>query len=424
MIAIQAPEHPPAPHPGDRALLRPLSTLGKEQSAQPVASFLRRFDRVTNEKKANRESNAALKTRTRHTPTKTMTVNNPQPARDDPARDDPANILRTIIKGFDIAHPDSIYTGPDTADNVRGYDPTPAELDAWNNPRHPSRKDLKLVNSFPVLPDPQRHPDDDGYILVKFAVNPGSTTDGYDERVEYGILRPLDLRPEVEAAHKALHAAHKADPSKPAPGLPPFEYEFFIPRQDMTKDEERWQDDSDTEEREELLEKVRRKFDPDDPQRNDPALYTSQSRALGQKTLGYKSLRAYETASMTVIDPRSFEEVALTLYDPDEIHAREVDEEAVAAPPKKKKQKGAYIYPIMQRSQIRPRRANVQPTLMGGSNDEDENADLVHRLEVTVKDGDEIDLKKRVHNQNEYDPSPRAEVSTKEDTTQMGSKEP
>lgn len=420
MIAIQAPENPPAPEPGDRALLRPLSTLGKEQSAQPVVSFLRRSEYISADQKALREANAALKARSRHTQSKQRSVDNPQPERDDPARENPGNILRTIVKGFDIAHPDSAYTGPDTADHVRGYDPTPEELDAWNNPQHPSRKDLKLVDSFPILPDLDACPDTGGYILIKFATNPGGTTDRYDERLEHAILRPLELRPELQAAHDALVAAHAADPSKPAAGPPPFDYELLLPHPLKAKDEKQSQEESQSQERAQLLEKVRQKFDFNNPHRDDPALYFSENKQLGLKTLGYKSVRAYETATTTAPGHPKFSEVALALYDPDQIRGPEADGEG-AAPPRKK-QKAAYYYPILQKTQIRPRRSNVQPSLMGGGTHQDEEAaaDLVHRLEITVGDPDEAELRKRVRMRREYDPT---WVSTMEDTTKKVPKE-
>ncbi|KAI9786747.1 MAG: hypothetical protein M1816_007818 [Peltula sp. TS41687] len=413
--SIQAPEQTPAPHPGDAALLRPFSALGsgkgkvkgkgkgKEQSAQPPAAFLRRTEHLTSEQKSAREAKA-MKANSRYAPIKPKALDRPQPTGGD--INNQAHILKTIIKGFDIANPDSAYTGPITDDNVGGYAPTPAELQAWNDPQHPTRKDLKVVNSFPVLPDPQGPPDSGGYLLLKFLSNPGATVEGYDERVSSGLLKPLEARSALKAAHDALAEAHKANPSKPAPAPIPASYEFYIP---YPRDEDLSREENHPQETARLLEKIKRKYDLNDPERDDDDLYYSyyrdQDNEIYIKSLGYKSVRAYESTSATSVEYVRFEEVALTLYDPDAVIETDLEAAGLASP-RAKKRKAAYLYPLVQRSNIRPRRNNVPSGMMGGApRDDSEDADLAYRMEVWVRDPNEAELVKRFQFQVEDDPS-------------------
>ena len=57
--------------------------------------------------------------------------------RADLAKEDPLNILRSIVKGFDLAHPQDAYLGPDSGNNIKGAEITAEEKKAWAKPKHP-----------------------------------------------------------------------------------------------------------------------------------------------------------------------------------------------------------------------------------------------------------------------------------------------
>lgn len=358
-------------------------------------SFLRRSEHMTPDQKAARAEAAAAKARSR-TPSNPLKKPDSPEAVPDDGREDPAHILKTVIKGFDLANPESVYDGPNTADNVRGYEPTPAERDAWSHPQHPTKKNLQLVDSFPVLPDLEAYPDTGGYILIKFATYPVAVTDRYDERLDYGLLRPLDLRPELAASQEAASAAHAADPSKPAPGPPPYDYEYFVPSDPYS------------------LDNIRDKFNLNNPQRDDPDLYTTESKASGERCFRFDRVRAYETVTTSGAVAKKFDEVALTLYEPDPPPATDGDDDGAPPPARRtKKQKAAYVYPILQKAQIRPRRNTVvrHNLMTGGSapGGDGEEQDVVHHLEIVIRDPDETEQTRRGQHQSEYDPALKVE---------------
>lgn len=302
--------------------------------------------------------------------------------------DDPSYVLKTIIKGFEIANPDSRHTGPDSEDNIRGIKPTQAELDAWNNPQHPTKKNAKLVNSFPVLPDLNAYPDTAGYIVVKFATNPVPPSDTYDHRLDVALLRPLELRPEMLAQQQAATMAYVADPSNPPPGPPPFDYEFFVPKHGQS------------------LENIKRSFDPHNPQRDDPTLYSQESKDTSKASFRYERLRAYETVTASGSVEKKFQEVAVTIYDPAQ------DERSS---PSQKRQKAAYYHPILQKSHIRSRRTGnmVQAGMRGAEQDgSDEDDQRVDYLDLQVRDANQDELSKRAEHRRQYDPmTPAADVA-------------
>lgn len=125
-LAIQAPAQPPPPHPNDRPLLRPLSTLGKPKVADPSVSFLRRTEYI---------SSVASKVRPDSGPLRGL---NPAPRRPlkrpspEPDKDSPAYIKRKIDQSFAIAA---------------------ANLKDKSRVKHPSKRNVKVVDAFPMLPD-------------------------------------------------------------------------------------------------------------------------------------------------------------------------------------------------------------------------------------------------------------------------------
>ena len=98
-------------NPRDKALLKPLNALGKPASALEQVSFLRRTEYAASSSPqmfASGSSKDILRKNDQKRATK---------ARE---KEDPINILKNIVKGFDIAYPQDAYTGEDSAENIRG----------------------------------------------------------------------------------------------------------------------------------------------------------------------------------------------------------------------------------------------------------------------------------------------------------------
>jgi len=298
--------------------------------------------------------------------------------RGGPDQNDPLNMLRAIIKGFDIAYPDEVYRGPDTANNLRGLVPSQSETEAWRNPKNPVRPELKLLDSYPVLPDLEAFPDTGGYMLMKFTTNPVASTDTYDERLDVGLLRPLEPRPVISAAMQEARDLYAADPKKnPAPGPPPFDYEYFLPPDRKA------------------VQGIKRKFNVNDSGKNSQELYTNTNPQTGERFFRFNRIRAYETAQVSGSAESKYGEVALALYDPD----LEDGDHVV------KKRKGAYYYPILQKSQIRPRRV-ANTSRMGAvaiKKEEEMYTDRVDYLDVIVRDPNAEEAMRRGEEKEKYD---------------------
>lgn len=372
--AIQAPLHPPPIHPRDKALLRPLATLGKPTSVTSGVSFLRRTEYISSEQNRSRiESNTSrnlIKS----------TGKTRRKKQSDGSRDDPVNIMRSVVKGFDIAYPEDAYKGPDSGANIRGAAPTQAELAAWNKPKHPTKPELTVLDSYPILPDFEAFSDAGGYMVMKFSTNPAQASDSYDTRLETGLLTPLDLRPEIQADQEATRLAYEADPAhNPPPGAPPFDYAYFLPVEEKS------------------VPNIKRKFDPNDPQKDDQNLYTSKHKDTQEGYFNYRRVRAYETGTASMNPDQRYGEVAMALYDPEDGVGsyNGKDEEAL--------QKAAYYYPIISKTQLKPRRARNIAQLGMGRREEDEDPDQVDYLNVIVRDADESESSARASHRAEFD---------------------
>ncbi|KAI9845027.1 MAG: hypothetical protein M1838_001931 [Thelocarpon superellum] len=370
--SIQAPDQPPAPHPRDKPLLRPLSSLGKPTSMSSGVSFLRRTEYISAESGRTRfDSSASNK------PSKAMLEAQKRRERN-AEREDPVNIVRAVEKSFDVANPDSAYTGPDTSKRFRGHPVTQAERDAWAHPKHPTKDDVLPDGIYPILPDLSAFPDSGGYIVVTYTANPlKSGVIQTDTRAQVALLRPKEpQRAEVMAAYQAQISAHQADPSKPEPGPPPFDYDLYLPKDPH------------------FVEAIKKKYNIRDPQRDDPNLFTHANKETGEKNFRYDFQRTYETASGVQHKDR-YQEVALTLYDP----STESTTDGGA-----KKQKGAYYYPVLQKLNLRPRR-QLNLSLMG-SQPAAADMDKVDFLDIVPRDPDQAELERREGFKKQYDRGP------------------
>ncbi|KFA68819.1 hypothetical protein S40285_01165 [Stachybotrys chlorohalonatus IBT 40285] len=320
--SIQAPAQPPAIHPQDRLLLRPISALGKPKVAEANVSFLRRTEyisSITPTKRLAETGNArALLAKARK----------PNKRALEAAADSPQVIKRKIDRGFEAAEQD---------------------LKDPKRIKHPTKKHLKLVDARPLIPDLDAFPDSGAYVTIKFLNNPVPSSNKYDKRLLSGLFRPIDRTAAEEAEYQAAVEAHEWDPVNVPKPQNLINYEFYTAHSASA------------------AEAFRRKFDIDNPARNDEDLYTHQTDTGG--CFQFNRLRAYETAQETELDQA-------TKYD-DEILLWSNDDTTYP------NQKAEYYYPVMQKSTIRPqRRKNIARTALAAEEDEH----VVHQLDVTVDD--------------------------------------
>ena len=200
-----------------------------------------------------------------------------------------------------------------------------ADRKAWDNPKHPKRPGLKLLDSYPVLPDHESKPDLGGFIVIKFSTNPMSNATRYDDRFDTGLFRPLPLREKIRKKLEAEHAEHEIDPSQPAPGQPYFDYDFYLPKNGKISNAAKKKSNS----------RLMKRKHPDLAENGE-----SEDEQNGELT--FERLRTYETHQQSG-DPKDpyGENVVFTLEEGDETTNR---------------RKAAYVYPVIQRTFLRPRR--------------------------------------------------------------------
>ncbi|KAH8821734.1 RNA polymerase II-associated [Xylogone sp. PMI_703] len=325
--SIQAPLNAPAPHPHDRALLRPLSTLGKPKFSDTGVSFLRRTEYI---------SSHTSKSRFESTTSRTL-IDNVGNRIKKPAlnldKESPEYIKSEVQKSFQIA-----------AQNLKDR----------SRVRHPSKRNVKLVEAYPIIPDLDAFPDAGGYLSIKFLTNPVAPSSTYDTRLESSILRPIPPTEAEEQAKEEARELHERDPERYPPPDESMEYEFFLPE---TADE---------------AANFKRKFDVMDPEKDDDDLYTN-TNAQGTKCFRFKRVRAYESATQvgTALDKYD-DEVVIAVHDgSDGLH-----------------KKAAYYYPILQRTSIRPQRTkNILKNRPGfAANAADEEAKITDWVDLQVEE--------------------------------------
>lgn len=263
-------------------------------------------------------------------------------------KEDPKNILQGVIKGFDIAYPRD--AARDSA--VRG-EVTGEEIKSWSNPKHPTDSSLQLLDSYPILPDLDALPETGSFIVCKFITNPVAATDRYDNRLDLALLQPV-ADDATEAEFNRMQAEWDPTSGEPAP-LPKYDYDYFLPAA-------------------EAVQGIKRKFDTTDPENGDDELYTDEGQD-GQRLFKFARVRRYETHNQHG-DPENIwnDSVALALHDPDTDVGR-------VAGAKKRLGKGAYLYPVSQRTGLRPQR-KVGAAMMGIQPDQD----VIDEIDITVKD--------------------------------------
>lgn len=288
----------------------------------------------------------------------------------DTSKDDPVNILRSTVKGFDIAYSQDAYMGPDGEDNkIRGSEPTPAETEAWKRPRHPTNPELKLLDSYPLLPDFDAVPDSGSYQIVKFTANPTQATDARDTRMDVGLLSYMDLSPQAQALMQEEYnikvAAHQADPSRIPMPAPMFSYRFFLPQTEAGSNN------------------LKKKLTDDDLGHEDAE--------SGDEIVRFDNLRVYDTSRAVSNTDYLYKEVAIALHDP------ESDESGSS-----RLEKAAYYYPLGIKSQLKPRRnKNLAQLGLARSNGEEE--DIIDGVYVSVREPTEAEKERRAEHIRELD---------------------
>lgn len=324
--AIQAPLNPPVPHPHDRALLRPLSTLGKPKFSDTGVSFLRRTEYI---------SSYTSKSRFDSTTSRSLidnTGNRTKRAAADVDKESPTYIKSQAENSFQIA---------------ARYLKDPTQV------RHPTKRNVTLVDANPLLPDLDAFPDAGGYVTIKFLTNPVPPSTTYDIRLEGSLLKPTPGTEEEEAAKAAATEAYEKDPERVPKPDSTIDYEFFM-----------------TETPSEAV-NFKRKFDTQDSEHDSDELYT-QKNPDGQGTIRFKRVRAYESAWYGGGTTEKYDEVIIAVSDGSD----------------GLRQKAAYYYPIVQKIAIRPQRSkNIDKRMRRFAPDEPkEQTDF---LDMKVEDPDE-----------------------------------
>lgn len=189
-------------------------------------------------------------------------------------------MLQAVIRGFDVANP------------AKGK---------WALPKHPMKPDVKAVNTWPVLPDLEAHPDGMGYVIVKLSTNPVATTSHREEKLDFALLRPWNDEGAAED----------------------YKFHYYLPDGDA------------------VSKGVKRKYHSVDTS-SDGYTHTSTE---GRKFYRFKRHRAYEYVVPPEVMKEPYREVVLVMHNGDE-----------DADDGEGRQRGAYFSPIFQRNSLRPMR--------------------------------------------------------------------
>ncbi|KAI0200727.1 RNA polymerase II-associated [Astrocystis sublimbata] len=327
--SIQSSSQPPSMqslHPHDRLLLRPLQTLGKPKPADSAVSFLRRTEYISSVTSKGKHEAGPLRS-LNPTPLKRPTKR-PSP---EPDKDSPAYIKRKIDQSFSVAA---------------------ANLKEKSRVRHPTKRHLKLVDSYPMIPDLDAFPDFGGYFTLKFTNNPVPASGVYDKRLLNALIAPVSNPDDVEAAYKLATQAHDKDPTNNPKPTNPQTYNYYL---------------SDTPE---TSEKFNDRFDVLNPERDDDGLYTSRN-SEGQGCYQFRFMRTYETKDGIELDNvTKYDEELLITFNNDEM----LDQKAV------------YYSPVIHRVIMKPQRSK---TIHRNAGLADDVGEIPDRLAVTVNNFDE-----------------------------------
>ncbi len=302
-----------------------MSALGKPKVGDAAVSFLRRTEYISSVQARPKpsESSVFLKSKS----SGAAALNRPEKRKaqsPEPDRGTPAWIKRRIEKSFEVAA---------------------AQLADRSRAKHPSKRNVKVVDALPLLPDLEAFPDSGAYVTVKFATNPVNSSDKYDTRLLSGIFKPIERTAAEDKAFETAFAAWERDPvNNPKPSNM-MNYNFFLADSVETG------------------EKFRTKFDVDHPEKDSSSLYTFSDSSGG--SFRFPRVRAYETAQEKEMDHNNkYDEEVILAYRDDETSKRGPDDDSA--------QRAIYYYPVMQRSTIRSQRTKNIARTIGIKTDEEE----------------------------------------------------
>jgi RNA polymerase II-associated factor 1 len=319
--------HPPPLSAADRALMRPPNALGKGTSSTATGiSFLRRTEYSTSHTTGGMKFESSSSSNT-------MRIRKKRRGGDT-SIDDPINIARHIVKAFNIAYPADAYNGQDSAENLRAAETTPEERAAWKAPKNPRNPSLRLLDSYPLLPDWDATPDTGAYMVFKYMAPPinNPLDPSYDPRLDVALLRPAGQTLQDQETYMQEREAHRSDPTASMP-IPRYQFEFFLPPSRSK------------------IAGIKRNFttNPEDPAYVDFDTAEQDEDGNIRKSFKFENVRTYETSTQVgdTVDHYG-DVVAVALHDPDRHKAEKLRQG--------KMQKAAYFYPIIQKTSIRPRR--------------------------------------------------------------------
>lgn len=300
---------------------------------------MRRTEYISSETKARAEANAHAARASAKSP---VTAKTRKPT--EPVKEDPLHMLRSIVKGFDIAYPEDAYAGPDNNSNIRGAVSTSAELEAWRNPKHPSKSDVKLLDAYPLKPDLDAITDSGSFLVTKFVGNPTAATEVRDTRMDIGILYPREPRQD---------------------------WDLFLPADESTANN------------------FKRKFDVYSSDKDDPALYTHKAND-DSGNFKYNYLRTYDAGRRNDTPGQQYKEIALALHD----YASDGDDT---------QEKGAYYYPIATKIQLKPHRNRNLAQLGLASQAVDDELQKIDWMNVTVREPEEEEMASRAMHRDQLE---------------------
>ncbi|KAL2815704.1 hypothetical protein BJX63DRAFT_420272 [Aspergillus granulosus] len=353
--AIMAPENPDPIDPADLPLLLTLDQLKNPAPKNANVSFLRRTQYIS--------AGIRVPDGPKVTPIRTKSR-----ALDKKSQDDPTYIKKYILKGFDVAYPNSKHTGDDTASQMKGLAPTKLEVDAWATPVHPDNPKLKPVGFFPLLPDLQGFPDPGGFVQFKFDKAPVQGSGGKrDERMDVAILLPSAPEERVSQEHATKAALHKSNPNLyPDPGPVPYDYDLFLP------------------EKKDSIKNIRTSLHLTNSDRDNEDLYAHEG-ADNAKFHRYDRSRTYATSSQTLQNDQKQTDIAVTLYDPAQAKGGDASVS----------QKAAFYYPIIGKTRLKPERSRTIAQAGLAPTKPKSKEDQVDQMQVVVRDPEEAEVYKR-----------------------------
>lgn len=337
--AIRALDPVPAIDPRDRPLLRSASSLGQtaisKTGTASAISFLRRTEYISAEQSRStfKGSGSAQSERMLLASRAKRTATNEQDK-------DPLRILQAILKGFDVANPDTAGQGTNGLKNLAVGDKAAANAERnWKELRHPNKPHLRAVETFPLLPDFNATSDSGGYMLFKFSATPVAPGTKRDTRLDVGLLKPHE---------KPMDEEGNIDPSAVGQDL----FDYYLPATTS------------------IANGIKRKFSAYAEDASD------DEEVEDEDEFKYEYVRAYETKSHKQHPDDVVEEAALIFHPGDD-----------------EKPKGAYFYPILTRYVLRPRRKFPPGMPMrredGGDEDEAEKPPEIMTVKVRGLNGEE-----------------------------------